>query len=72
MSITKSVDVFCDVCGQWVHGGICITIPEARCVAKRFGWTFRKNKNTGLMEDVCAECQRKDKEAICNIERDWK
>lgn len=57
MSVTYSADVFCDKCGDWIHGttsneprGIA---REALKIAKKEGWS-RDVRSTYL--DLCPNC----------------
>ena len=58
MSITISMDVFCNYCGNWVHGttGYKLGARRARRNAKREGWVRRLSPATGKMIDVCPVC----------------
>lgn len=54
MSLTKTVEVFCDRCPVWVHGSTNGSAMEARIRAKRAGWV-RRNVG-GKMLDLCPDC----------------
>lgn len=59
MSITITTDVFCDVCGKWIHG-VTGSRPDRRTArhrAKANGW-IRRLCN-GKMIDECSLCRAK-------------
>jgi hypothetical protein len=55
--IRVTTDVFCDLCGNWIHGGVYL--KEARKVARKksreAGWITRKSG--GKTVDLCPGCQ---------------
>ena len=57
MSITITVDVFCDFCLEWTQGCTTCNATDARKNAKRRGWKYKKTG--GKMQDICPDCQRK-------------
>jgi hypothetical protein len=59
MSISITVDFWCDICIDWVHLGSNNTkISVQRKLAKAQGWIVRKTDTEIL--DVCPHCQKKD------------
>lgn len=62
MSITISVDVFCNYCPNWVHGmmGYKPGVRRARRKAKAEGWVRRLSPATGMMVDICPACAKKN------------
>lgn len=62
--ITISVDVFCDLCGGWTHGGVNCSYRKARLVAKSQGFTRRYLNETGRYgyRDLCPDCEKRIQE----------
>lgn len=62
MSVTVSVDIFCDFCPDWTEGGCYnyIKVRVARKKAKERGWVYKKR---GICYyDICPKCQKRMKE----------
>lgn len=60
MSIVITTDVFCDLCGNWIHGALGPT-PNARGArrkAKANGWDRRHVSGGGVI-DICPGCREK-------------
>ncbi|MDD2741265.1 MAG: hypothetical protein PHV02_03270 [Rhodocyclaceae bacterium] len=60
MTIRYTADVFCNGCGNWMHGktsdkptGLARPSREA---ARKAGWS---HSNTSIASDLCPECMRK-------------
>jgi hypothetical protein len=62
MSVRASLDVFCDKCGQWEHGGGERTKRKARqFVHKHYpGWVARRDED-GRLIDLCPRCDKERK-----------
>lgn len=60
MVVRVTTDVFCDECGDWVHGTISNEKQAifARAVAREQGWIVRRRP--GRMVDICPRCQEKE------------
>lgn len=59
MSITRTVDVFCDACKtMWVFGAVGPnpSAREARQNSKRSGWVRMSIED--VLSDVCPRCQK--------------
>ena len=63
MSVTFTIDAFCDICEtNWVHGICCRdiigkNISEARRVAKVHGWKRKNGK------DICPDCSKNEEKS---------
>ena len=59
--IRVTTDVFCDDCGNWVHGGVSNEkdATSARRIARELGWVVRRRP--GRMVDICPGCQKGEK-----------
>ena len=58
MSISITVDMWCDICFTWEHLGSNDTkISVQRKLAKAQGWTTKKID--GEMKDICPHCRKK-------------
>jgi len=60
VSVSRYVDVWCDVCGNWEAGATSPTADRARIAARRVGW--RIGLPGGM--DVCPRCIAKGLEPI--------
>lgn len=60
MSATITTDIFCDVCGDWIHGASLRkeAVAFARRKAKESGWVYRLVD--GEYKDICPECVAKE------------
>ena len=54
--IRFTVDIFCAVCGTWMHCGIDISATTARTIATKAGW--RVSTKYG---DLCPKCASEKK-----------
>ena len=61
MTANKYVDIFCNVCGDWEHGGGTSKVTEARKYVKHKGWKTFKNTITNKLGDICPKCQKIEK-----------
>jgi len=62
MSVTITVDITCDKCGQWIHCYVGKpTARKAREIAKRYGWTTVRSK-VKRNNDLCPKCSNDLKE----------
>jgi uncharacterized Zn finger protein (UPF0148 family) len=61
--IRVTTDVFCDICGNWVHGVVSDKkeIRWAREIAADQDWIVRWHD--GQTIDICPRCQEKEQEA---------
>ena len=57
MALVITTDVFCDGCGNWVHGvtGNRVRARPARETAATKGWVRRRG------QDLCPSCAPKEK-----------
>lgn len=62
MSISKSIDVQCDICSRWIVEGAA-TLEEAKESARSIGASVRQGS------DICYSCLPDD-EQLRNIERE--
>ena len=66
MALSYKCDLFCDRCQDWIdggetqHGNITGMGRTARNIGKNEGWKRLKAQD-GTIEDVCPECQEKEK-----------
>ena len=58
MSITIVTDVFCDICGVWIHGawGQEPLVQQARKAVKKVGWLRCRSPFDGRLIDACPGC----------------
>lgn len=54
MSITKTIDIFCDACNVWDHGNCHGSVRDARKSVKKKGWLYVRVE--GKMVDLCPNC----------------
>ena len=66
MSLLITTDVECDApgCLCWNSGVTRLHVDGKRArklVQEQYGWTRRKNRETGKMEDLCPSCSERPK-----------
>lgn len=63
MTIKVTTDVFCNVCGNWVHGLVDFDkqAQMARDIARDQGWITQRRD--GKLVDLCPNCQETLKDA---------
>ena len=59
--IRVTTDIFCDDCGNWIHGGVSNEkdATRARRIAREQGWVVRRRP--GQIVDICPGCQEGEK-----------